>query len=272
MPETSLTLADVQAAVQAAVAKNREEMLLEFQSLMSKAPMVAASGTPDVMELFSRMALSFAEISDQGSNRKRVAPEILAARESAKERMGVLIMEARARDAASPKSPDRPRYRILAKCYLKERVIEPYRQNSSRQTVPNEIYWLNAPNTAMRPVNKAAKEIFAEFMAWLGGGKETTNAFGLNPQPVWITQKGAVLVGSTATAQAHGLALTPGRDDAFDLDDYDDAPVAHTGNGATEDMELDIVDAADPRAPEINVLGTVAPPAKRTVPGERARN
>lgn len=240
------------AAVKAATASMRDEILIDLQAALTKAP-AAASGD-ETLDLMRKVALSFAEISDQGTNRKRVAPEILASREAAKERMGTLILKARSLPTA-----DRPRYKLIAKCYLKERLVEPFQRRPDKSVVQTEIYWTNAPNTAMRPVNDSAKAIYVEFMTWIGGKEAIA---GMVSQPLWITDKGAVLANPTASMKAVAMAA-----DVFDLDGE---PVPAGGNGAEEDLEF--VDAADPRRPEIHVLGTVAAPARRLVPGERVQH
>ena len=266
--DTDAFLAAVEAKAaeiaNAAVAKVQDEMLMKFSAMMAKANPAAVNSTltgeGEVQTLFRQMALSIAEISDQGSNRKRVAPEILAAREAHKERMGELVLAAR-------KLPqhEKPRFKIISKCYLNERFIEPFRRGDGNKTVQNEIYWANVPSSGMRPVNDSAKAIFKEFVGWLGG-KEALSGIGQLAQPLWITEKGTVLLKATATATARGL-LHP---DA-DVIDFDGGTVANTGKGVNEeDDEIEFVGADDPRKPEIQVLGTLAPPAKRSTPSERA--
>lgn len=239
-------------AVKDALSSMRESLLADLKASLVGAK---AEDQVDIKSIFSQMALSIAEMNDQGSDRKRIDPAVLAAREAAKDRMGALILKAR-----ELPHDKRPRYKLIGKTYLKERFIEPFQRLADKRIVPTEIFWTNAPNGAMRPVNDSAKRIYKEFLEWMGGSTELA---GLVKVPQWVTNSGAMLAnGPNASGALHSALPNP-----FDLDD----PMAVGGNGAVdEDDTFEVISQSDPRAPEIHVLGTVAPPAKRMVPGERS--
>ena len=78
--------AEFKAAVQAAVAAALPDILAQIKGS------AAAEGGD---EGFARaLAMEIAQLSDQGTGRKRVAPEVIAARDAARKRMVTLIAEA----------------------------------------------------------------------------------------------------------------------------------------------------------------------------------
>lgn len=181
---------------------------------------------------FSTMALSIAEISDQGTQRKRVAPEILARRAAAAERCEKLIAEAREQGL-------KPEYRVTSKIYFNERLIEPYRRED-KKVVPQEIIWTGMPNEALRPLNKIAEDIYQAYRESIGSTEKLRSITGrhggstaIDNRPYSVTPNGLVVKGEIS-------------------------PKLVVGNGETEAL-----DNNDPNAPEVRVLGTVAPPAKR---------
>lgn len=262
MTENITETPEFKAALAKSIKEASDGILERLQAVMgaSEGSGPAVTNQNDASALFRQMALAIAEISDQGTNRKRVAPEVLAAREDAKNRMGELIMKAQ-----SLKGNNRPRYRLVAKVYLREVLIEPYQRVGNRN-VPTEIFWSYAPNTAMRPVNEVAKEIYEQFVQWIGGAAEVNSMRGA-PAPVWVTGGGAVIAGTPpSTASVHGNVYSP---DPLTVEDYDE-DVAAGGNGASnEDNGFGFSVPQNPEAPQINVLGTVAPPARRMSPTDR---
>lgn len=257
LTETPEFKAALAAAVADAVKDQKDQLdgvITDLRHMVATVQTPAA-GPQDASteQLFRGLALAIAEIADQGTNRKRVAPEILAGREMARQKMGELIMEAR----KLPKDRQ-PRYRLVAKVYIKEQVVDPYQRNHDKRMVPTEIVFTGAPNEAMRPLNQSAKDIYAQFVASIGGVAAVRSA-----PPAWMTDQGLVIMGAgPASAGARGLAKGPV--------DLDPDSIPDVGNGGTADSDdFEVLDQDDPRLPEIRVLGTVAAPARRTAPGER---
>ena len=219
-------------AVQAAV---NDAMAQILPALAKVTPAPAGAPADDVQAMFRQMALAIAEVSDQGTNRKRVAPEILASRARAHERMVDAILSAKR--AHEKEGAPRPLYRAIAKMYLNERFIEPYTMNpSTKRPEPVEFFWSGPPGPAMRPLNEPASEIFRHYSDSLGSlevEKETTAA--------WVTAGGLVIKGEGPERRQ---IRAPDHKPVFDED-------------------LAVVDNNDPEAPFISVLGTVQPPSRR---------
>ncbi|SDD94957.1 hypothetical protein SAMN05216337_1017131 [Bradyrhizobium brasilense] len=218
-------------AVKLAVSQVQAE-LINAASKGDKEPKVAAAegAGGDFVE---RLALAIAEISDQGTNRKRVAPEILAQRAAKQREMVERLQLARERG-------EKPEYRLVSKVYLNERLIEPYMPGPNKQAVPTEIIWLGVPSEAMRPINKPAEEIYQLFRESVGS---TEAIKGQDNRPFYLTVGGVVIKGD-ARAQRREVAA----DNRFN----DGLQVAS--------------DPRDPTAPFVHVLGTVAAPARQNVP------
>lgn len=214
----------------------------KLQDAMAKA--VAKLGPEDLSsgvetkgglrDILKELALAIADISDQGTDRKRVDPRVLAERS----RNHDLMVEAlkTARKQYSDDDPNRPRYRLIAKVFLNEILIDPFTIDpSTKESVPVDIYWLGIPSQAMQPVNDAAAKIYKYFEASIG------NTVDDSKRSMWTTSRGLTIVGSgparrSVTAQ--------------------DTPTEYQFNNG-------FAVANDPTKPEVFVLGTVAAPAKK---------
>ena len=220
------------------------------------AQAAAATATPgsgvdeNTRTLFAEMAMSIANISDQGTNRKRLAPEILAKREAAGARMFELLAEVHAKLDAARREGDEsaieawtPQYRVIAKIAFNERVVEPFKAGPDKQPVPNDIYWNGPPSDSLKPLNAIAIKIFAEYKQWLG---TTVGVPTADNRPVWITAGGLVVKGDPPAKRF--VAAAP-----------------EFANDLSEKVN------GDPSAPFVHVLGTVAAPARQnTVQGATA--
>lgn len=224
--------AAVAAAARAAIAEMQTELMAKVKEPQTRVSDDVLGGDG----IFEKLAMAIAEISDQGTSRKRVAPEILQARAKAHERAVARLMLARERG-------EKPEYRLISKVYLNERLIEPYMPGPNKQPIPTEIIWLGMPSEAMRPMNESAKEIYAEFRGSIGS---TENIKGADNRPLWMTPGGVVIKGD-ARAQRREVAAAPAFDD-----------------------DLGIKNQNDPTAPFIAVLGTVHPPARQNVAANNA--
>ncbi len=208
-----------------------EAAAMTVKQLIAAGAVPQAQGSDAATELFSKMALSIAEISDQGTQRKRVAPEILAARDAARRRAEARVILAR-------ENGEKPEYKVIAKIYFNERFIEPFRLNDAKKPVPNEIIWTGMPNQALVPLNEVAKEIFAHYEASIAsGGKLATT----DNRSVWVTSSGLVVKGDA-----------PARRFVADPQEFRDDLQVHSSPN-------------DPTAPEVRVLGTVAAPARQNI-------
>ena len=208
--------------------------------------------------MFDRMAMAIAEISDQGTARKRVAPEILANRAKAHEKMVRLIGDARhhcgeaekkaaaARRIGDTLEAERqdaevtkwsPEYRLVAKTYLAEQLIEPFRPGPDRRPIPTEIIWKGAPNQSMKPINEVAKAIHSAFQDSIGSQE---NLKGMDNRPFAMTPGGVVVKGLPSAARR-------------------EIPQDLLGD------EVRITSQNDPTASHVRVLGTVAAPARQNV-------
>ena len=227
MPEVKAAMAEAAAIAASTAAENvRTELLATVKQAPDINALTGAGG------IFGQLALAIAEISDQGSQRKRVAPEILSARAKAHEKAVTLIMEAR-------KEGKKPEYQLVSKVYLNERFIEPFRMGNDKRPVRQEIVWTGMPNEAMRPMNDVAKEIYAAFRESIGTSDKIAT---LDNRKVWVTPGGLTVKGD-APARAF-VAADP---------------------GFSDDLTVNMPN--DPTAPEIHVLGTVAPPARQNYSG-----
>lgn len=162
-PTIALQSPEVQKVIAKAVEAATADLVAKLAAARAQH---GTEGGADDNDWSRRLALSIAELSDQGQNRRRVPPEVLEKRGQAFERMMALIMDFRAQDIM-------PEYELTRPVYLNEELVPPTytdRDHVMRQT---KIEWFDVPNEGMRPANPSAKAIFGEFMQWIGG--PTTN-------------------------------------------------------------------------------------------------
>lgn len=227
--------AAVQAAAREAVAAAQTELLLAMKS------------APDSAEkLMETLALRIAEIGDQGTSRKRVAPEILAQRARAHAEAIDYIHEIRAKDL-------KPEYALLSAIYAGDRIIPAFMTDSARNPVRTRITFTGMPSEAMRPVNKVAKKLYDLYLASIAS---TEHLPGQRKAPAYMTAGGQVV----------HVHVSPARRDFRELPTIDADREAGT---IPDDMR--VVTQDDPTAPEIHVLGTLAPAAKQNTYGVTQR-
>lgn len=239
-PTVNLTQAELQKlladAAETAAVSAAAQVRTELLAGVAKGAGAARNGEGGLME---RLALAIAEISDQGTSRKRVAPEILVARANAHTAAVELLMSYRAKGV-------KPEYALVASVYLNERLIPPFTQGPDRKPVRTQIIYTGMPNDAMRPVNAAAKELYALWRRSVGSLDTVKGT--VNDQ--WMTGNGLVVKAPPAAGQR---AYTP-------------LPVLADAD-FVEDLDIKTQD--DPTAPFVQVLGTVAPPAKQNAAGHQ---
>ncbi len=255
---------EFQMALAKATAEIHDAILADVRALMAESGAKAIPAEQSEIERLARaIASSNAEMADQGTNRKRVAPEILEARRKSEKKMHALLDKVH----ELPKS-ERPVYRVRSKVYLGDKLIEPYQRGQGGTVTPTHIVFLSAPNLGLEPVNAKAQEIYAAFMGSIGGGDNLVNGQiapdALGAKPFWMTNNGAVITAATVTARSHGMVM-----EADPIMANGEA-IADVGNGRSRLVAEEITSVDDPRATKIPVLGTIHPPAVRGSSSPRA--
>jgi hypothetical protein len=213
-PKALTEAPEFKAAVSAAVSAEVSKILDTLKGSGSSL----SSGDQKFAE---NLAMAFATLSEQGTGRKYVAPEILRTRAEARERMFDLIVKARKEKRAAT-------YQVVAKTYLDNQMVEPLWVDSSHIAQPTEIDWPGVPNDAMKPMNDTAQEIHAAFLESVGSKAKI------------VTAKGLVVRGGAVPRQNREAS----------------PPVNEEG--------LAVLHKNQPgRSKEINVLGTIAAPARQ---------
>ena len=225
----------------------------EFQAAVAKAAadavreMLAATKSPTAgvddatTAMLRQLALSIAEVSDQGTQRKRVAPEILEQRRIARDKMIDRITLAR-------ENKEKPEYTAISKLYLNERLIQPFVQDpNTKKAVPVTFTWTGEPSDGMRPANAVAREIYALFRESRGSVEKVK---GTDNRPYWMTPAGLVVKGDPPPKREMAIAGA-----VFDADlEVAGEEQAHNQN--------------DPNAEFVHVLGTIADPARQNYQGK----
>lgn len=177
--------------------------------------------------LLEGLAHAMAKASDPGNKRRIVSPEVMKQRDEAAERMRALLIEYRAKGVM-------PVYRVLAKVFLAETLVDPqYQDPGTKEMKDQEINWNKVPNQAMDPLNDEAKEIFKQFLLSISSVPRDITK---DPAP-WVMTAGQLLRGKPGTMRAP----TVGQGDSFDPRRIDAA--------------------GKPTRKTINILGTTAEPA-----------
>jgi hypothetical protein len=240
MPEFQKAVAEAAAKAVAEIAKGG-------------AP-IAAGVDEQTRQLFSEMALAIANMSHQGDNRKPVAPEIIAKREASGRKCMELLnhaieqaKKAQARGVADEENVWIPRYKLIAKTYIGEKLHEPWQRGNGKGSPPvqTEILFSGIPNEAMKPANAVAEDIYDAYRDSIGASPRLKAISGPNGgqvaqdnRPAWVTPNGHVVIGAAPARAFVGPIL-----------------------GA--DVVPSDVNNNDPTAPLIRVLGTVAAPARQ---------
>lgn len=219
----------------------------------------ADANAADPMAFFRQMALAIAEVNDQDvGSKKRMDPAVLAKMAAGRERMIASILRLKAEFDAGKPGVQRPLYKVIAKMYLNERLVDPFTVDPyTKRPEHTRIRWSGAPNEAMRPENDEAKEIFGHFLAAIN---RPTLAQGPAVE-VWVTHGGLVIEQSSGGKSLSGGGVGAPRT-MMDKRGFDTTQVEALPNF---DDDLSVVDGnAHPGKTHINVLGTIAPPARQT--------
>lgn len=180
------------------------------------------------------LAMAIATLTDQGTGRKRIAPEVQKARDEAKVRMDAAIER-----ALAEKRP--ARYQLRAATYLDEILVPPKWVDQWHRAQPMEIEWPHAPNSAMIPLNDTAKEIYGEYAKWIGEVKPRD--FGDHK----TTAKGLVVLTRNAAPP----------------DDIPETAMPRAGS-ANQGLKMGGRPGAAETYTEVSILGNIHPPARQS--------
>ena len=199
-----------------------------------------------------QLAAAIRGVTDTDQGIKRIPPEQLAKMAHARAKMEEVLVRInqaahelvkKARDEGEDDAfdPNWPNYQAIGKVALDEHVTEPFKVNAvTKMPEPVTFYYLGVPNMAMRPLNKSAREVFDLFVASIAAEAEVgANAGGKN---YWLSANGSVIDGM------HGIPVKHEAPDPKKL-----LRSMQHGPGQFH-----------PGRDTINVLGTIAPPARQS--------
>lgn len=178
------------AAVAAAVAAAVPQVRTEVENSLLKS-LIAAGGTTGAQPtegdrgFISALAFDIAKLNGQGTGKQPfVSPEILSKQAEAKQRMVALIVKARADGII-------PGYRVTAKMFLNEILVEPQWQDPvSKSMRDTEINWEGIPNESMLPLDETATAIYSEYLNSIGAVPRGDSA-----ETPWINVSGKLVRG-----------------------------------------------------------------------------
>lgn len=220
-------------AVAKAVAAQMEGFKKDLLTAASNPAPAAGGGMTDLLtEVLSKLSLNMQSLNQQGQYNKPVLPEEVLRREQAHNRMVDLIM------ASRQDGSEKPSYRVTSKIYLNERLIDPFKV-VDKKAVHNEITWTGVPNDGMAPINDTAHAIYNAWRESTGGPTQLVPT--ADKRPLHVTAAGLTVRGEPPKR----------RHVAAEAEFSDDLGFANN----------------DPNAPEVSVLGTVAPKARQNSVG-----
>ncbi len=235
--------AAVAAAAEAAKADIIAQLTAQFAAARGTDPAAApaASDQNAILELTK----SLMAMVNAGKPEKPLSPEEVQSRADGRQRLIELLVPVQTTNFDAEDAPEAPFYRVIAKTYLTDHVVEPYEvDNATKALVPRTIHWTGTPNDCLEPINEIAKQIHAAYLQSIGGGvaaefDASISAYGPDGRPFGVTPGGIVVRALNPSARRTVGALPA---------------------GSTTDV-MGIRGQSDPRAKQINVLGTVAAPA-----------
>lgn len=220
-------------AVEAALAKQSDIFEQKIASLLAGNAAAApadGSSTADVLgTVLEKLSINLQAINSQGARGKPLSPAEITKREAAQGLLVDLLAESRARPQV-----EWPKYKLIAKTYISERMIEPfYKRDSKGPAIATEIAYTGVPNDAMVPIDDSAKAIFNAWRKTTGG--RTVLVPTADNRPLHVTAAGLVVRG--------------------------EPPKRSTVSDAQPELS-DVVVSNDYTQPEVAVLGTVARKAR----------
>ncbi len=216
---------EVKAAIAAAAAAAVESTLLRLQA---ERGVESTPGIATDRAFVESLALSINELIDQGrpNQRRTVAPAVLAMRATARDAMMAAILRARARGFI-------PEYALTADSYLSETWIKATWIANDHVERARRIKWPGVPNSAMRPIDDMAQEIYGYFCESIGASP--------NPLRKDPLTEGFKILGTDGNPPELG---------------------AGQGASATDAVQIGGRAPADALIQPIHILGTIAEPAK----------
>ncbi len=224
---------------QAAVAKAVEEAMSGVMPSILAA-VAAARGDTAALPVVAtgdnkwaqELAMQIATLTGQASGIKPIDPAEVQRREEGRKNLIDLLARAHTGHGAAP------HYRVLAKAYLTDFVVEPFRVNpTTKEVEPVTVDWTGIPNESLLPLNETAAAIHAAFMQSIGGPTALTNNF--DSRNVAVTPGGLVVRGLNESARRNVTTMP---------------------EGSSTDL-MGVRGPTDPRAKTVRVLGSVADPA-----------
>lgn len=240
----------VAAGIEAALPQIQQDIVAQITARLGEVrgtPVAAVEGTAD-STLIQELTKSIMAMVNGNKPRQDqpLTPQQLADREAGRARLTELLVPVQAADYDGPDAPEAPYYRVVEKTFLTDFVVEPYEVDpGTKAMVPKTIHWTGIPNKAMLPINDLAKEIYAAYQQAIG---EETPVFDDKLSPKYAAQDGRPYGVTMGGAVVKGLNPSARR------------TVGALPEGSTTDV-MGIRGQNDPRAPRINVLGTIADPA-----------
>ena len=170
------------AEFKAAVAEAaREAVEAAMKAVADRVP--AAASPTDPTGVLAGLSLALAELNDQSSGQKRVAPAEMRRRTEAHARMMSLIQEARYEGRAAM-------YQLTAKVYIDETMIDPLWLDAAKRSQATSIEYDGVPNDTFVPVNDTARAIHAAYLESIGEAVKV-----VEQHAAYITPRGVVING-----------------------------------------------------------------------------
>lgn len=255
--EKVLSSPEGQAAIAAAVANATPGIIEQLSKKLVEMRGGAEPGTltSGDNDMISKLAMSMAEMANQSTGRKVLAPEEIERR--ARARTHLLDIMLRIHEQGL-----QPEYKLTSETYLNEVLLRPYENGKDGAIQQVEIFWTGIPNEAMLPVNDIAVEAFDAFINSIGGFSDSTKNDA--QQPRWVTRGGLSIKGRG------GHRRTVGTLGDSNAPNQPVQSVLDPKTPAYSDVVRKKSDPRDPTAPFVNVLGTIAPAAKQNAHGVEA--
>lgn len=218
-------------AARSAAEETAKTILASLAAQRQAAGPDAAPAPRDEMAWAEGLAMAIAQLTDQGTNRKRLAPEVVKQRTDAAARLQGLLIAAQADGRIAE-------YTLRNKTYLGHQVIEPfYMDPATKSPKPTRIEWAGMPNEAMVPINDTAREIFAAFSDSIG------NVVTLAPRAAPFMTPNGLTINGIPPMRRDGQTQVP--------------PVADNG------LKIGHLEQRG-QYKTVQVLGTIAEPARQT--------
>lgn len=154
----------VQEILPEAITAKVQELMPQLAEQLAAARVAAGTTVQDSTgavgdkALLEGLAHAMAKASDPGNRRRIVDPAVMRLRAEADDRMRTLLIDFHAQGRT-------PVYKVVAKTYLANTLIEPqFQDEATKKMIDQEINWPSIPNQALEPINDEAKAVHKEFL------------------------------------------------------------------------------------------------------------